>query len=95
MIVDDLHLIGVSVAPLKTHPPLVIDADAMLPCPVARQLLQPIARRDSQISEFIGSVQDQQLTKSGTLKLRRPAPYGETGKDSLRVTVSKALDHEE
>jgi hypothetical protein len=93
MVIDNLHFVGVAIAPLEAHAPLVIDADAILARPVARQLLQPIPGRDSQVNELIGSVQDQQLTESGTLEFRRPPPHRTTDRDPLSVPPPEALDH--
>lgn len=43
MVIDDLDVIGVAVAPHKADSPLVIDPDAVLTLSVAVQGLQPVA----------------------------------------------------
>jgi hypothetical protein len=43
VIIHNLHVVGIAVAPLKTDAPLVIDADAVLPFSIALQRLQVIA----------------------------------------------------
>jgi len=48
MIIGDLHLEGVTVAPAETQPPLPVDAYAMLALAVTGQRLQPITRRAAQ-----------------------------------------------
>jgi hypothetical protein len=44
VIVDDLYVMGVPVLPDEAHPPLVVDADAVLALAVLRQLLEPVGR---------------------------------------------------
>jgi hypothetical protein len=43
-------------APLKTYPPLVVDADAVLALAVGFQCLQLVTRWDAQAGEFRGGV---------------------------------------
>jgi hypothetical protein len=42
MVFDNFNLEGVSIPPLETNPPLVVDADAILTFPVARELFEPV-----------------------------------------------------
>jgi len=49
MVIDDFNLIGVSVPPLETDPPLIVDPDAVLSAPVDGQGFQAMGRRDTQI----------------------------------------------
>jgi hypothetical protein len=49
------------VAPNKTYPPLIDNANAALPLAVTAQRLQMIARRQAQIVESLGRVDGQQL----------------------------------
>jgi hypothetical protein len=43
VIINDLDIVSVAVSPHETHPPLIIDTDAVLALTVAAKLLQPIA----------------------------------------------------
>ncbi len=43
MIIDNLRVARIAVLPNKADAKLVVDADAMLPCPVSRQLLQAVS----------------------------------------------------
>jgi len=45
VIVADLDLVNITVAPDKADAPLVVDADAVLAFALAREALEPIARR--------------------------------------------------
>src|SRR5271168_3694092 len=62
MIIRDLYVVGVSVAPDKTDTPLVVDAYAVLPRAVTLQLMKSVARRHSQIRQTSGRVQHQKLS---------------------------------
>ena len=61
MIIRNLHLVGVSVAPHETDTPLVVDADTVLPRTVTFQRMEPATRRNSQIHQTFGRVQHQEL----------------------------------
>ena len=56
MVIRDLSIERVTASPLKTDSPLVIDADAMLPCTVAAKFFKSIRGRDSQVIEVDGVV---------------------------------------
>ena len=51
MIIDDFHIIGVSIAPGKANAKLIVDSDTVLSGPVARECLKSIAGRVAQIFE--------------------------------------------
>ena len=42
VIIRDLHPIGISIFPLETETPLVVDPDAVLSCSITGELLQPV-----------------------------------------------------
>jgi len=44
-----LYFEGIAFAPDEAHAELIVDPNAMLAFPVTMQLLQPVARRNSQI----------------------------------------------
>src|SRR5450432_309513 len=62
VIICNLHVVGVSVAPQKTDTPLVVDAYAVLPRTVTFQLMKSVTRRHSQIRQTFGRVQHQKLS---------------------------------
>ena len=49
--VDEFGILGTSISPHETDPPLVVDADAALSLAVALQLLQQIPGRDQAFPE--------------------------------------------
>jgi hypothetical protein len=62
VIICDLHVVSVSVAPHETDTPLVIDAYAVLSRTVAFQLMKSVTWRHSQIRQTFGRVQHQELS---------------------------------
>jgi len=63
VIIGNLHVVGVTVAPYKTDTPLVVDAYTALPCTVRFQLMQSVTRRHSlEIHQTFGRVQHQKLS---------------------------------
>lgn len=48
MIIDQFDLVSIACAPHETHPPLIIDADAVLALTVISKRLQPIPRGHGQ-----------------------------------------------
>jgi hypothetical protein len=65
VIIYDFNVARVSVMPAKADSPLIVDTDAVPALSVPGKLLQPIARRDSQIRQTNGPVQDPQLPEGG------------------------------
>jgi hypothetical protein len=63
VVVDDLHLVSLRVVPTKDDSPLLVDADAVVAGPVSSHRLEPVARRGSEIPEFVGSVDRVQLAQ--------------------------------
>jgi len=62
VIICNLHVVGVSVAPHKTDTPLVVDAYTVLPRTVTFQLMKSVTWRHSQIRQTFGRVEHQKLS---------------------------------
>ncbi len=71
MIVDNLDVEGVTIAPDKTDPPLVVDANTVLARTIAGQTFQAIARRNVQIVQSGRAVKHSQLASGDSLNLSR------------------------
>ena len=56
VVVHDLYVTGPVICPPKTQPPLLIDSDAALPSPIARQKLQPVAAQRRQVLQGLRAV---------------------------------------
>src|SRR5271168_503415 len=61
VIIPDLHVVSVSIAPNETNTPLVVDADTVLSRAVTLQRMKPVSRRKIQIHQTFGRVQHQKL----------------------------------
>jgi hypothetical protein len=61
VVIDNFNTPDTVCLPHETYPPLVIDADAVLPLAVVLQCLQPVSGRHSQAVQLRGSVQLKQL----------------------------------
>jgi hypothetical protein len=93
MVVNDPDIIGCSVMPSKTDPPLLIDADAVLPPPIALQRFEPIAGRYAEIVQRSGLIQHTQLTQSSRLDLYGQSPTSKATPNARCLGIGKALDH--
>jgi hypothetical protein len=69
MIIYDLNVISIGISPFKTDPPPVVDADGILPGPIAMQLLQPVAGRGLQIDQRIRCMEHGQFTIGDRLNI--------------------------
>jgi hypothetical protein len=56
VVVGDFYIVCVAIAPYETDSPLPVYSNRVLAGPVSAELLQAIARRDSQIVELIRSI---------------------------------------
>jgi hypothetical protein len=93
VVVHDLHARCGDIAPLEANPPLIVDTDAVLSMPVTVQRFQTIARRNTQIVELFGGVNNEKLAPRSTLNLIRYSLDDVARKHRCRVLVSEAFDH--
>jgi len=93
MVVNNLDLVRVPVPPAETNAPLIIDANTVLTRAVSFEFLQAIARRDSQVLELLGGINETELPKHRPMEVSRKAPHGLALEEPLRVPIGKALDH--
>jgi hypothetical protein len=70
MVIHNLNVFRTFSCPSKTDAELIIDTYAVLSGPAARQSLQPVAWRNSQIVEFPRPIQHRQLTHGHRLDIR-------------------------
>ena len=84
MVVDDLHVVRVAVAPAKADSPLVVDPDAVLTSAFASKRLQAISRWGAQVVELPRAVQKEQLAAGDSFERTKPA-HIEIMKQLLRV----------
>jgi hypothetical protein len=58
VIVHNLDVVRAVLVPFKTHPPLLINPNAVLPLAVPLQGLEPVAGEHLQSPEGVGGIQD-------------------------------------
>jgi hypothetical protein len=61
MVIDDLDRFGGALSPDETNPLLIVDPDAVLPCAIAFERLEAIARRCPQVDQPICRVEHVEL----------------------------------
>lgn len=93
MVVNDLHVVGVTIAPAKADAPLIVDSYAVLPCTVSPELLEPVPRWDPEISQSLRSIEQQQLPKGQVQDRRWPPAHTLPVEDAFGVPTPEALDH--
>jgi hypothetical protein len=71
VIVDDLDLMSIAIAPYEADPPPVVDADAVLPRAITFQRFEPIAGRCPEVPHVLRPVELDQLASRGALDLAR------------------------
>ena len=93
MVVDDLDIPRITIAPYETDAPSIVDANTVLTGAVGSESLKTIAGRRAQIIEPTGRIDRQELRPRLTLYLHGQAAYGVTREDSRGHLVREALDH--
>ena len=61
VVIDDFHVVSVSIAPEKADPPLIIDPNAVLALSPPPECFKPMTGVDGQRVQTRGSIQDLQL----------------------------------
>lgn len=94
MVINDLHVgwPGRVLRPLKADPPLLIDADTVLPLAIAFQRFQSIAGQTRQVPKINGSLQAIQFQTTGALNPREHLDPS-TGREVSGSLVPVADDH--
>jgi hypothetical protein len=94
VVVRDFDIVRAILLPGETDPKLIVDADAELPCPVAAQRFQTIARRDAQTEQIAGCFQLIQFAaRHGGNRCKWTAAPG--FEKFLRFRISETLDRVE
>jgi len=57
VVIDNLHIVGIPVAPDKADAPLIVDANTVLPCSVAFKRFQVIPRGRGKVTKLRGNIQ--------------------------------------
>lgn len=92
MVIDDLHVIGVAIAPDKADAPWVIDANAVLTFSFALKGFQMVAGRGSKVAKLRSNLKLPQLPLCDSfeaLEPSNPSPLIEL----FRLSRPEGLDH--
>jgi hypothetical protein len=73
VVIDNLDGPWLSVTPVETDPPLVVNADAMQSAPIAVKDFETVARRDPKIFEPFCGIDSEKLGSRSALNLVRQA----------------------
>src|SRR5437763_3241264 len=92
VVVGDLDIEGVGIAPSEADSPFVVDSDAVLSLPIALQLLQSIPRRRSYVLKRHRAMQQQHFPPRHPLKCTK-ARNASIAKESLHVPRSERSNH--
>jgi hypothetical protein len=93
MVVGELNIVRLPIAPDEANPPLIVDPDAVLPASVPTQRLEPIARHDAQLLEAMRRIDDLKLPPRPRDDPSIDAPDQQALEQRCRTLVSEAPDH--
>ncbi len=93
MVIDDLDFARMAILPHETHPPLVVDPDAVLSLPVRSESFKPVSRRDLQIIKPGGGVYLHELPERHTLQVPGNRLAAFAAEELLGLLIPEALDH--
>jgi hypothetical protein len=93
VIIDDFDFIRFSVDPAEADSPLVIDPNAVLPCPVAPQGFEPVSGKFGEFFELHRRVQLFQFPPRDSLNELKP-PHGDTLEQQRGFPCTKRANHD-
>ena len=93
MVINDLHVISIALAPFKTNAPLVVDANTVLALTVARQFFEVVGWWYPQILQRVCAIKELKLPPCTTLDVLRQLARELAPKQFCGFFVRKTLDH--
>jgi len=93
MVVGNLYRIGVPIVPLEAYPPLIIDPNAVLAPAATLEFLQSVPGWEPQVPQCVRGVQHKKPSQRSPVNLIRQPPGSLTPEETLRLGISKPLDH--
>jgi hypothetical protein len=92
VVINNFDLVGVSIAPHETDPPLIVNANAVLTLSISVQRLQPVARRSGQVAQLRCAIELPQFSTSHAFNCPK-APAGHPLMQSAGLRTTERLDH--
>jgi hypothetical protein len=93
MVGNDLDLVRIAVLPAKADPPLIVETNTVLPDPIALELLEPVARRDTKVLEGLGGVHGSQFPQHDASEIGWISADRLPVEEARSIPVAEALDH--
>src|SRR6266571_1596741 len=93
VVVHNFNVVGAAFVPAEANPPLIIDADAVLPGTVPLEGFQAVARRQPQVAQLPRAMQLRELPQSDALNLRRQAVTALALPQTLCLPTGEAGNH--
>ena len=96
VIIDDLDIVGVAVAPHETHPPLVVHPNGVLSGPVPFEGFEPGRRRRygrTEVAEVGGGMEHDELAERTALDVGRDLPALSPPEQPFGLGIGERLDH--
>jgi len=93
VIVDDLNVLCVAIAPDETDSPLIINPDAVLPPSVSGEGFQSVSRWNAEIFKLYTAVQHPQFPQGCLLNIGRQPSRILAMEDRLRFPTPETFDH--
>ena len=93
MVIHDLDVLCVPIAPYEAEPPLVIDSNAVLAFAVALQGLQSVRGREAEIIQAESCIDGVKLHKRTLLNVTRKFPSELTPEDFFCLGITKRPNH--
>lgn len=93
MVVRDLDVGRVTASPFETDPPLIVDRDAPLAFAVTRQRMKPVPRRDPEVFEADGRMEDEKPALGRAQDVGREPPGELSFPYPLGLLVPERHDH--
>ena len=93
MIIHDFYVIGITIDPFEAYSPMIVDPDAVLPCPVAAELPQPICWRDADIVQCDGIVKHTELAIADLLDVLGQPGRAQAFEDAGGFLAPEGFDH--
>ena len=94
MVINDLHIVSISIFPLKAYTPLLINAYTALPNTVAGQYFEAVTWQSNQVVDGLGIIKD--FKPSFDLGLARfKFPNSLSLVECFRILAAKRFNHTE
>jgi hypothetical protein len=93
MVIHDFYIIGIPIDPFKAYPPLIVDPDAVLPCLVAAELLQPVCRLNTKIVKRDSIVEYTWLAVADLLDMLQQSSRSQAGEAAGSFLALEGFNH--